>query len=212
MLKGYDHVIWDWNGTLLNDVDLSVDIINGMLRERFMPEIDRETYQRIFEFPVKEYYRKLGFDFSVESFEKLAAQYIEIYKSRVTGCNLHSGAIAALDSVANFEMSQSILSSLEHSSLIKETRRHKIADYFSLVRGLNDHYAAGKVEVGRGLMQELEVDPSRTVLIGDTVHDLEVASELGIPCILISIGHYSKQRLDSAHGDVIESLRDLEHA
>ncbi|NKB33480.1 MAG: HAD hydrolase-like protein [Pseudomonadales bacterium] len=209
MLNTYEHIIWDWNGTLLDDVDLCVEIINGMLNERDMPQISVEMYQHLFEFPVEAYYRKLGFDFVFEPFEKLAGQFVETYKSRVHECKLHASSIDTLNSVAELDISQSVLSSLNHSALEEELQHHKLIDRFELVRGIDDHFAAGKIEVGRALVKELRIELNRTVLIGDTHHDFEVATDLGIPCILISNGHYSKARLESAHDCVIDSLQEL---
>ncbi len=209
ILNSFQHIIWDWNGTLLDDVDLSVEIINSMLRERTMPEIDQATYQEIFEFPVKTYYRILGFDFSAEPFEQLAAQYIRLYASRVGHCKLHVEAMDTLASVAKQGISQSVLSSLEHSSLLKEIEQHRLGDYFESVRGLDDHYAAGKIDTGRILIGQLAAEPLQIVLIGDTAHDFEVANELGIECILVANGHYSRQRLQEVHGRVVDSLQLL---
>ena len=209
MLESYKHVIWDWNGTLLNDVDLSVNIMNGMLRERTMPEIDSVKYQQIFEFPVQNYYRKLGFDFSVEPFESLAAQYFDHYNSRIGECELHDGVADLIQRLKDMRISQSVLSSLKQSSLNREIYQHKLSDYFNLIRGLDDHHAAGKTEVGRNLIRDLGIEPSEAVLIGDTSHDLEVANYLNVDCILISIGHYSIKRLDAIHDSVVGSIQSL---
>lgn len=62
-LKGKDHIIWDWNGTILNDVDHAVAMMNTLLVEHNLPLIDREYYREIFDFPVLHYYQKLGFNF-----------------------------------------------------------------------------------------------------------------------------------------------------
>ena len=63
----YQHIIWDWNGTLLNDAWLFVDIMNGVLSNRKLPLITVDDYRKLFCFPVKDYYKKLGFDLENES-------------------------------------------------------------------------------------------------------------------------------------------------
>ena len=80
-----------------------------------------------------------------------------------------------------------------------------------MICGLDDHYAAGKIAVGRQLLQQLKVDPAQTVLIGDTLHDYEVAEALGVACVLVSHGHYAKQRLAQIHQYVVDSLEHLEY-
>ena len=72
-------VVWDWNGTLLNDVELNCAIMNRMLLERGKkPLPDLETYRRIFGFPIKGYYERAGFDFSREPYEDVADEYLSL--------------------------------------------------------------------------------------------------------------------------------------
>lgn len=51
MFKNIKHIIWDWNGTLFDDVDICVDNINWLLKKYNLPEITKEKYREIFTFP-----------------------------------------------------------------------------------------------------------------------------------------------------------------
>ena len=73
------HIIWDWNGTLLDDRWLCVDSINLSLRKRNLPEINEQKYLDIFCFPVEKYYQKLGFDFEKEPFTVSGSEFISNY-------------------------------------------------------------------------------------------------------------------------------------
>ena len=64
----YKHIIWDWNGTLLNDLTLCVDLLNVSLEKRKLPEMTEEKYRKKFLFPIKTFYESIGFDFSKEDF------------------------------------------------------------------------------------------------------------------------------------------------
>ena len=67
----YKRVIWDWNGTLLDDFDISIDAINEMFEERGMPKFkDKEDYLKHFCFPIEKYYKNVGFDFLKELRDK----------------------------------------------------------------------------------------------------------------------------------------------
>ena len=85
------HIIWDWNGTLINDIWLVVEIMNKMLKKRSLSEIDLKKYREIFDFPVIDYYAKLGFDFSKESFEELTVEFIGEYYARFK--KMHQGTV-----------------------------------------------------------------------------------------------------------------------
>ena len=76
----YDTIVWDWNGTLFDDVAVCIDVMNGLLAEQGLPSIpDAETYRSLFCFPVIRYYERLGFDFSKTPFEALARDYVAGY-------------------------------------------------------------------------------------------------------------------------------------
>jgi phosphoglycolate phosphatase len=64
-------IIWDWNGTLLDDTELSVQTMNQMLQKRNLQQLTHASYKEVFSFPVKDYYRKIGFNFTSEPFEYL---------------------------------------------------------------------------------------------------------------------------------------------
>jgi phosphoglycolate phosphatase len=205
----YAHVIWDWNGTLLDDVALCLDIMNRMLDERGMRRIEPVRYRQIFDFPVQLYYGHLGFDFDSEPFEQLAACYCEQYDARVVECALQNNARRMLERLSERGVSQAILSSQEQQTLGDALRHFRIEHHFTEIVGRSDRHATGKVDTGRALLEGLAAEPERTLLIGDTVHDFEVAAALGVDCILVSHGHHSRDRLEAVHHDVVPSLRTL---
>ncbi|HLT91040.1 MAG TPA: HAD family hydrolase [Woeseiaceae bacterium] len=202
----YRHVIWDWNGTLLDDVVLCLDVLNSMLRARGMPEVDREQYRDTFHFPVREYYRSLGFDFLAEPFERLAYEYGNAYNSRVTECGLHADASGVLELVSDQGMEQYLLSAHEHRALLEALEIFGIRDRFHEVVGQSDNHASGKIAAGLALIERMRLDPKRTILIGDTLHDHEVASALGVDCLLVCNGHHSRRRLEAVHDRLLDSL------
>lgn len=205
----YSHIIWDWNGTLLNDAWLCVDVMNGMLKEYSLPLSTLEDYREVFDFPVREYYRKLGFDFSVHPFEKVGMDWMVLYNERQKEASLHEGAQEVLQFIRERGYRQSILSAREQNELRKETGEMGVSGYFDHVFGLDDHYAHGKTDVGRRLLEVLGAPLQSLLFIGDTLHDAEVAYELGIDCILIPNGHQSHLRLLSSGVPVISEIGEL---
>ena len=140
----YKHIIWDWNGTLLDDAWLCVDIMNSMLQERSLGTLDIDRYQRLFDFPVIDYYRRLGFDFSKESFEKSGTEFIKRYEMRQNELVLNEGVKDTLEKINLLGLSQSILSASSDVILQELTTRLGLRHYFVKVIGLDDHYAFGK--------------------------------------------------------------------
>lgn len=208
-LKEYKHIIWDWNRTLINDVDLCIRITNNMLNQRGKPTINIDIYKNIFGFPVRDYYEKVGFDFSKESFESLANEFIREYDKNKLDCSLHEGVENLLKKCNDIGITHSILSASNINGLINTVSHYKINEYFLGTNGLSNNFAQSKVEVGKRWISSLTFNKEDILLIGDTLHDYEVAKELDIDCILISKGHQSEEVLKTSTFNVIESISSI---
>jgi len=205
-LKEYRHLIWDWNGTLLDDAWLCREIMNGQLQQRGLPTLTQERYEEIFDFPVEKYYRAVGFDWSRESFQDAGTEFIVEYEKRKRECSLQAGAGELLGKAADRGWSQAVLSAYSHHSLDEFLGHFGVRKHFRSIAGSRDHYAAGKVEHGLKMLEELHVSPRETLLIGDTTHDAEVAKAMGVDCVLVPCGHNSRARLQACGVALVETL------
>lgn len=203
-LHDKDHVIWDWNGTLLSDVEHAVATINTLLAPRGLPLMDVERYRQTFCFPIRKYYEAMGFDLEAESFADLCDTYVEAFMSKVTQCPLMPGSRELLHRVKRAGKTQSMLSATHQPHLHEMVAAFDLEACFDFVFGIEDKLAASKVRRGHDLIQASGVPPARTILIGDTDHDLEVAQSLGIAVVLVSHGHQCAERLRCIHHNVVD--------
>lgn len=208
-MKKWTNIFWDWNGTLLNDVDECVELINVSLKKRGLAPLNRGDYLEKFQFPVKKYYEAVGFDFSRESFEEAGKEFISGYSKKMFDCQLHQSALDILKKFKEAGLKQYVLSALNEDALHKCIANFGLAEYFDKVRGLDDHYAHSKVELGKKLLEDAEISPRCAVMIGDTIHDFDTAQAMGIDCILVASGHNSLERLKICNAPVFESLEML---
>ena len=203
------HVIWDWNGTLLDDLQLCLDTINNMLDKRNLPELTIENYLDRFGFPVKDYYQKIGFDFDLEPFEEISTEFITAYEKGRPACQLMTGAREIIQALSAGGYTQSIVSASKQSYLLPAIEEYSLSSYFNSVNGINDHHASGKLDIAKQHYQNLCLSPDQILLIGDTLHDAEIANTLGVGCLLIPGGHQSRERLFGAGVPVVDSLAVL---
>lgn len=204
----YENVIWDWNGTLLNDVKVGVDTLNDMLDRRELPLLTVQQYKDLFEFPVIRFYQRVGFDLVKESFHELSVDFVRTYDKYAGGIALNSFVQEVLIYVRQSGRRQYILSALREDLLNRMLGEFAIDSHFERACGSDDIYAAGKIERGRRMLETLDICPAKTVMIGDTVHDAEVARALGFDCILFAGGHNSEWRLQEK-ALVIHSMEEL---
>jgi phosphoglycolate phosphatase len=209
-LNKYSHIIWDWNGTLFNDVELCADVFNNLLYKYKINRISLDEYREIFTFPVKNYYEKAGLDFTINSFEKLGQEWMNEYEERKNSCSLFGDTIEVLDYIHKANIPQSILSAYPRQTLLEIVRIMKIESFFSFIYGLGHIYATGKIELGLQLIKEIGTE-GKVLFIGDTVHDFEVSEKINADCILVANGHQAKYKLQQTNAVVIDQLKDIVH-
>ena len=205
----YRHIIWDWNGTLLDDVELCIKIINSMLAKRKLAAISRDNYRKIFTFPVFHYYEKLGFNFTQEFFESISTEFIAMYEKMRNQCSLMSDAPKTLMCISQLGITQSVLSASEQSHLIQAIVAYGLDKIFVAINGLDNHHASSKIDIGKSFVAGNKLEPSKILLVGDTTHDADVAASIGADCCLIPNGHQNLKRLAACGVPVVGSLSEL---
>ena len=207
-----DVVLWDWNGTLLDDGEFGRDIIDGLLGARGMPVPTREEHAHLFDFPVIRYYERLGFDFEKEPFEEISQQFIDAYYARVETCSLKQSSREILEYLRSAGYRQSILSASKQDHLEGLVAYYGLEHYFEELLGIDSVHAPGKSARGHEWIVERNLDPGKVVLIGDTVHDAEVADKMGIHSILVEGGHHPREKLARTGKPVLQDITRVPEA
>lgn len=207
-MKKYKNFVWDWNGTLLDDLRVGVNTLNHMLEKRGLKKLSQSEYKDVFGFPVVDFYKKIGFDMEKESFHELSVDFVETYDRFAAGVTLNKAVPEVLKGVKQAGGKQYILSALREDILKQMVTDFHIGDCFEQVCGSDDIYAAGKIERGKKMVRSYHLCPEETLMIGDTTHDAEVARALGFDCVLYAGGHNSSWRLKEK-ATVIEGFGQL---
>ena len=204
------HIVWDWNGTLFNDVMLGLESANALLTGHDMPLLaEAEDYRQIFGFPIDGYYQRLGFRFERVPFEQLAAEWMAFYQPRSLSCSLTPGAEEALRFLRERGTGQTLLSASHREKLLEQVRQYAIETYFDGILGIEDIYAKSKLELAKRFFSQGRVSPVETLFIGDSLHDWEVAAEVGAKCLLYTRGHQCETALLHTGCPLINNLNRL---
>ena len=207
-MLAYRHIVWDWNGTLLDDVQASVNTINQLLASRSLPPTDTIRYREHFGFPVRNYYTTIGFSLEKENWDLLARTYHDLYLAEPS-IRLHPEAEPTLRFCHEAGLGLSVLSASEQNILEKMLADAGVSAWFDFIHGVDNLHGQSKLETGRALIRRIPCPPAQVLFIGDTLHDHEVATTLGCPCVLISQGHQSHARLLTAGCPVLKSLAEV---
>ena len=190
------YILWDWNGTLLDDTDASIAALNAALRRRGLPPVNRAWYREHFAFPVRPFYAACGIDLAHEDWDALAREYHEAYRREPK--SLNADALAALERVRQAGRGQSIISALRQDLLDAAVDASGVRAFFDFAYGTDNLDGASKLDRARELVQTLAahgVSSDDIALVGDALHDKEVADALGVRCVLCAQGGHSAARL-----------------
>lgn len=204
----YDHIIWDFNGTILDDVDTGIRSVNKLLADRGLPTLEsKESYRAVFGFPIIDYYRRIGFDFEAEPYEVIAPLWVEQYMINVKDAPVFEDVEDAMAFFAGRNILQTLLSATEKNMLIGQLESLGLKNAFCEILGRDDIHAASKGGVARKWRDEHP--NAEALMIGDTDHDLQVAKQIGADCVLICRGHQSKEYLEDLGVPVFDDLLQL---
>lgn len=202
----YDCIVWDWNGTLLDDVSASLRSVNAMLAKRGMEPIDILRYRECIGVPIRGFYEKV-FELEKEDYAALLAEYNSGYLHYLADCGIAEGARELLDRAARLGIRQIIVSSSEKNQLVKAVTDYGISDYFDAILGADDFLAAGKVERARAYLSTIACGKRpRLLAVGDLLHDAEMARQINAECVLLESGHEDRRRLEKSGATVVKSI------
>ena len=198
-------ILWDWNGTLLDDVRYGISVRNRTFPAFNLPTMDSvEEYHRQFTFPIRLYYERAGV--TDENFVEVAHAWMAEYVRGFPTVQLHPDALEALERFRAAGMRQVLLSATKRDMLLEQIALHPIPHYFHEVLGLDDIYAGSKEDIGRMYLDACGIAPEETCMIGDTLHDADVARAIGAGCVLVCRGHQSRETLMTSGYPVFDTL------
>lgn len=203
------HIVWDWNGTLLNDAVASAKAVDDVLNKRKLGRVPLELYRRKIMFPVINVYIESGLDLEKESYQEICDEYIETYLKEAANINLHSDAQFVLKILKDRGLAQHIVSASDSKILQDQINHYELNHFFDNILGQENNQADSKVSLARHLLTLVDVDAQHMLFIGDTIHDYEVAKEAGMQCVLVSNGHCDEQRLKNTGVPVYENLTSI---
>lgn len=203
-------VIWDWNGTLIDDTQLCFEIANTMLKERGLPLLsDVDAYRKLFRFPVISYYEAMGYSFQTESYDDISKEFVRLYDQSFGGCSLRANAVQTALLLKARGLMQVILSVTGQDKLLKQVGYFDLHDRFDGVLGTCDDLAHGKADLASAFIRDCGVAPCEVLFVGDTDHDVEVSKAVGCEAVLLSGGHQPKEKLLALGVPVLDDVRKL---
>lgn len=205
----YKNILWDWNGTILNDTPVAFEATNILLERFGYSTITLEYYRDNIDTPIVNFYSKI-FNLNKHDMQMLDDEWGVLYNQLSDKIKLHADVAKMLSTFAENNLNQIILSAFKTNEITKYARKFSIEHYFDDILGTQNIVMESKTVRGRRYMQEHGFAPEHTLYIGDTVHDFDTARGLGVDCILFSGGQQSPRLLQQCGVPVYEDFEAIE--
>ncbi|WP_329623151.1 HAD hydrolase-like protein [Streptomyces sp. NBC_01255] len=209
MGKHGKHLVWDWNGTLLDDIGAVIGASNAAFAEIGLEPITLERYRELYTVPVPKFYERLmGRLPTDEEWTVMDGAFHRHYWARAEACALTLGAAELLAARQDSGFTQSLLSLAPHAELIPLVRRHGIAERFVRMDGRVGDSTDGKSGHMVRHLEALRVSADRVVVIGDAADDAVAAAHVGAKAVLYTGGSHSRDSLERVGVPVVDSLAE----
>ena len=205
----YKHIIFDWNGTLIDDVKVAYELCNKIFVEYGMKSISFDEYTKTFTFPIKDFFLNHGFNENKFDYQELISKFQERLIKRIDDLILFPDVYDILIFLKECKVGISILSAHEQNLLSRSVKKFGIDKYFDDIIGLDNNEAGSKSQNAINWFKSHNFKKEELLIIGDTVHDSEVAKILEIDCILVARGCQHKDTLLKTGYKVFDSLSEV---
>lgn len=201
-------ILWDFNGTVMDDMGASAGAVNAMLTKRNLPLITEEWYTLHLIMPLQAFYASVGFDMERERIEDVSEEFqVECSKFERP---IFPEVLQALEDFSKKGYRQLLFSSLHHDILIRQAKERGIEGYFEAIVGRQDRLLGGKEAAVEAYFKANNLDPKEVLIVGDLTTDADMAKCVGSPCALICKGHQHRSVLEQTGAFVLDSAAEIQ--
>ena len=203
------HIIWDWNGTLFDDLHIVVESVNASLASVGSSlTIDDDGYRDYYRRPVRDFYDVLlQRPVTDREWDTINQVFHEAYFERIHHAKPNAEAHAAVTEVGNRSLTQSILSMWTHTLLEPTVARHGLAGSMLAVQGSDAAEGSIKASLLRDHLEVLALSPEvKVVMVGDTFDDADAAAEAGVGAVFYDGGSHHRDALEATGVPVADTL------
>lgn len=191
----FRNFIFDWSGTLVDDLGPVIEATNAVLTPYGIPAFDRESFRRAFRLPYREFYQDLLPDVPLDVLE---AQFRPAFDAAITPVTILPHAREKLDWCRNLGIRTFVCTSMDSTAFRKQLVDLDLTGHFEAT------YASvpDKREVIHRILETHRLDPSETAFVGDMTHDIDTARHGGLASIAVLTGYQHAEVLATAKPDV----------
>jgi phosphoglycolate phosphatase len=195
MSKQFDLIVWDWDGTLANSTGMITNAIVKAASQVGLPTLDPKAASNIIGLGLKESIHALFGDIPADLSQKLAQQYTANYYAGEAEIPLFDGAKSTIIELNRRGYKLAVATGKGRRGLNLALEHCGLTHFFHETRTVDECFSKPHPQMLDELMDILVATPERTLMIGDTSYDLQMASNAGVQAVAVTFGAQSQDKL-----------------
>ena len=195
MPKQFDLLIFDWDGTLMDSAVVIVDSIQRACEDIGIPAPGDRASRQIIGLGLIEALQALLPDLPADDYPRLVERYRHHYFGRDAQIPLFDGVAAGIGQLHASGFQLAVATGKSHSGLSRALESSGLGAWFAATRCADQAHSKPHPAMVLELIDELGADPARTLVIGDTSHDLLMASNAGVASLGVTYGAHEARDL-----------------
>lgn len=207
-MKNYTTIIWDFNGTLIDDVYAALGAVNDMLIRRNQPVITLDDYSRNVDIPIWKFYERVFIPGTITPDEAIR-EFASGYEKYIKPYPVMEGAVKSLEHFRELQKTQLIVSASHIDKVTAQLKNLELYEYFTDVLAMNDYNCTDKTFLAVKYLLDNNISPENVVCIGDCIADWQMSKVIGCDCILNTKGHQVRRELSVTDAVIVDSLEEI---
>lgn len=210
MHKKFDLIVWDWDGTLADSTGMIAHAIVQAAAQVDLPTLELQAARNIIGLGLHESIHALYGDISADKAQALAKQYTENYYAGEHEIPLFDGAQNLIAELSRRGYKQAVATGKGRRGLNLALERSGVENHFQATRTADECFSKPHPQMLDELMDLLVVTPERTLMIGDSTYDLQMAQNAGVQSLAVTFGAHTSEKLLKYHPKgIFNTFNDL---
>ena len=197
MARAFDLLVFDWDGTLLDSAAAIVGAIQSACDDLGVPAPSDGQARQVIGLGLRDALQHAVPDLPAERYPQMVERYRHHYLSRDHELLLFSGVEELIGELAGAGFLLAVATGKSRLGLDRALRISGLGQHFHASRCADECFSKPHPQMLTELMDELSVPPERTLMIGDTTHDLQMARNAGVACLAVAYGAHAAAALDA---------------
>lgn len=210
MAKRFDLLVFDWDGTLMDSASAIVAAIQAACRDLGIEEAPESRARHVIGLGLADALRHAVPDLPEHHYPKMVDRYRHHYLSRDHELTLFAGVAEMISELQGSGFMLAVATGKSRLGLDRALKVSGLGSAFSDSRCADECHSKPHPQMLEELIVAFGTTPDRTLMIGDTTHDLMMAGNAGVAAVGVSYGAHPRQSLvDLAPATVVDTVSEL---